>query len=207
MWLHRESPAGVRFFTSLKAGRGLKPSARAAGIGMEPALRWLQEAFVALRDEGLTVVEAQAALGFSSSRMPGWEQDRLEAGDGRHHLRREPAVEAVFWAVFDSGASVGAAARHAGVGRATAYRWWQQRFVTLRETGVSTRAAGRGATAPTRARLRGGRPSGAAPAPPRSGPRRRRNEQRPGRPTSMCGGWWSHGLDRRPRSGRSGTGS
>jgi len=143
MWLHRESPAGVRFFSSLKSGRGLKPSARAAGVGMGPALRWLQEAFVSLRDVGLTVVEAQAVLGFSSSRMPGWEQDRLRAGDGRHHLRCDAEVEAAFWAAFDSGATWSAAARHAGVGRSTAHRWLRRRFVTLRENGTSMRAAGR----------------------------------------------------------------
>jgi hypothetical protein len=49
MYLHRESAAGVRFLGAVQEGRGLKPSARAAGIGKETGYRWLREAFLALR--------------------------------------------------------------------------------------------------------------------------------------------------------------
>src|SRR3954470_15338649 len=76
MHLQRDSSVGERFFESLRLGHGLKTSARAAGVGMGPAYRWLKEAFLAFRDEGLRVAEAQARLGFSSSLMPEWDQAR-----------------------------------------------------------------------------------------------------------------------------------
>ena len=81
---------------------GVKPSARAAGIGKETRFRWLREAYVGLRAVGLTIVEAEAALGFSSSLMPGWEQDRLRAGDGRTGPRRAAEHVNVAGAVHSS---------------------------------------------------------------------------------------------------------
>jgi IS30 family transposase len=136
MWMRSDSPAGVRFFAALAEGRGLKTSAPAAGIGKGTASRWVREAFTALRDEGFSIAEAQAEMGFSSSLMPGWDAARAERGDGRHHLRRAAEVEEVFWVAFKAGATLDRARRTAGVGRSTAYRWWQARFVVLREAGV-----------------------------------------------------------------------
>lgn len=53
MYLQRDSAAGVRFLTAVKDGRGIKPSARAAGIGKQTGYRWLRESFVALRSQEL----------------------------------------------------------------------------------------------------------------------------------------------------------
>jgi hypothetical protein len=53
MYLRSDSAAGVRFLAAVKEGRGLKPSARAAGIGMATGYRWLRESFVALRGRRL----------------------------------------------------------------------------------------------------------------------------------------------------------
>lgn len=143
MWLSSDSPAGARFFAVLGEGRGLKPSARLAGVSKETARRWVREAFVVLRDDGLSIRSAQERLGFSSSLMPGWDAARAKRGDGRHHLRREIDVERSFWSAFHGGSGIEEASRAAGVGRSTGYRWWQQRFIALREGGTSVRAAAR----------------------------------------------------------------
>ena len=76
MHLRSDSGAGVRFLAAMREGRGLKPSARAAGVGKETGYRWLRESFVALRDDGLNVTEAQAALGYVSPLMAGWDRQR-----------------------------------------------------------------------------------------------------------------------------------
>lgn len=143
MHIHRDSPAGLRLFASLKAGRSLTKSARAAGVGKETARRWIRETFDELRAGGSTVREAQMSIGFVSSLMPAWDQRRLAAGDDRHHLRRPSAVEAAFWSVFEGGASLGAAMNVAGVSRSTGYRWLHRRFLQLREQGVPVRSAAR----------------------------------------------------------------
>jgi hypothetical protein len=44
MHLRSDSAAGVRFLASMREGRGIKPSARAAGVGKETGYRWLREA-------------------------------------------------------------------------------------------------------------------------------------------------------------------
>ena len=142
MLRHRISPAGVRLFSSLKAGRSLTTSARAAGVGKETARRWLREAFDELRAAGLTVLEAQTSLGFVSSLMPAWDQARL-ASDGRHHLQYPVEVEAAFWSAYERGESLLAATALAGVGRSTGYRWVHGRFVQLREGRVPVRSAAR----------------------------------------------------------------
>ena len=142
MHLQRDCPAGIRFLAEVKEGRGLKPSARAAGVGKETGYRWLREAFVALRQQGLSVVEAQAELGFHSPIMLGWE-GRGVSGESRHHLAVDSAVEDGCWQCFWSGVDLETARLTAGVSRSTAYRWWQARFVTMREEGVSVGAAAR----------------------------------------------------------------
>ncbi|MDA8281974.1 MAG: hypothetical protein M0Z42_01440 [Actinomycetota bacterium] len=54
MHLGLDSAAAARFLASVREGRGLKPSARAAGVGKETGYRWLRQSFLALRDEGLS---------------------------------------------------------------------------------------------------------------------------------------------------------
>ena len=63
MYLRSDSAAGVRFLAVVKEERGLKPSARAAGIGKATGYRWLRESFVALRGQGFSVEAAEAELG------------------------------------------------------------------------------------------------------------------------------------------------
>lgn len=143
MHLRSDSAAGIRFLASMRLGRGVKPSARAAGVGKETGFRWLRESFLALRDQGVSVAEAQAALGYFSPRVLIWDEHHaLVARDGRHHLAVALGVEEVFWARFADGASVDAARRAAGIGRSTAYRWWRRRFMLLRDQGVPARQAG-----------------------------------------------------------------
>ncbi len=85
MRLDKSSPTGLRLFSSLRSGRSLTRSARAAGVGKGPAQRWIREEFNELRDAGLSVLEAQELLGFASSLMPAWDHARL-VSDSRHHL-------------------------------------------------------------------------------------------------------------------------
>lgn len=98
MHLQRDSAAGIRFLAAVKEGRGLKPSARAAGVGKETGYRWLRESFVALRDQGLSIEASWAEPGYWSSLMLEWEQQRLvRARGGRHHLAVGAQVEHAFW--------------------------------------------------------------------------------------------------------------
>lgn len=69
------SAAGVRFLSSIKEGRGLKPSARDAGIDKEVGYRWLREKYLHLRRDGKTPAETTAELGFTTSRLLAWEAD------------------------------------------------------------------------------------------------------------------------------------
>jgi len=143
MHLHRDCAAGVRFLAAVREGRGLKPSARAAGVGKETGYRWLREAFGALREQGLSVLEAQVMLGYSSALVLGWDEQRIaDVRDGRHHLAVEARVEDLFWVRFAAGDSLDVARRVAGVGSSTAYRWWRARFVLLRRDGIPVRTAG-----------------------------------------------------------------
>jgi hypothetical protein len=144
MYLRSDSAAGVRFLAAVKEGRGLKPSARAAGIGMATGYRWLRESFVALRGQGLSVEAAQAELGFCSPLMLEWEEQRLaRPREGRHHLAVGADVEDAFWRCFLAGGRLDAALRAAGGSRATGYRWWRARFLARREQGLTVRAAAR----------------------------------------------------------------
>ncbi|WP_249933074.1 IS30 family transposase [Blastococcus sp. CCUG 61487] len=140
MHARRDSAAGIRFLAAVREGRGLKPSARAAGIGKETGYRWLREAFGALRDEGLSVEQAAAELGYCSPLLVDWERQR-PGPRGRHHLAVDAGVEDAFWRRFAGGDSIGAATRAAGVGRSTGYRWWRARYGKLREQGLTARAA------------------------------------------------------------------
>jgi IS30 family transposase len=127
----------------VKEGRGIKPSARAAGIGKETGRRWLREAFVEFRERGLSVEAAQAELGYASPLIVQWDRRRLEDRSGRHHLAVDVAVEGAFWERFEAGGTIAAASRAAGVGTSTGYRWWQTRFDDLRRRGQGVDAAAR----------------------------------------------------------------
>ncbi|MFB9716306.1 IS30 family transposase [Arthrobacter methylotrophus] len=116
---------------SIKQGNGLKPSARAAGINKEVGYRWLRENYLGLRGDGLSPVEATAALGFDTSRLPAWEA-AVDGATGRHHLQTNVESEAKFWAAFEDGISLERSALAGGVSRSTAYRWIQIRFDQLR---------------------------------------------------------------------------
>jgi len=112
MYLRSDSAAGVRFLVVVKEGRGLKPSARAAGIGKATGYRWLRESFVALRGQGFSVEAAQAELGFCSPLMPEWEEQRLaRPREGRHHLAVGADVEDAFWRCFLAGGRLEVAVR------------------------------------------------------------------------------------------------
>jgi IS30 family transposase len=92
MVLASTSAAGVRFLASIKEGRGLKRSAREAGVHQEVGYRWLRECYLRHRRNGATPAEAEALLGFSSVRVAVWETE--VANRDRHHLRVDVAVEA-----------------------------------------------------------------------------------------------------------------
>jgi transposase, IS30 family len=142
MYLRRDCAAGVVFLASVQEGRGVKPSARAVGVGKETGYRWLREAFVELRAQGWSVEAAQAELGCWSPLMLESDRQRIDRpGGGRHHLRVDEQVEQAFWRCFLAGDTLDAARRVAGVSRSTAYRWCQARFVKLRDDGLSVRAA------------------------------------------------------------------
>lgn len=132
------SAVGVRFLASIKEGRGLKPSARDAGIDKEVGYRWLREKYLHLRRAGKTPAETITDLGFTTSRLLAWEADVGRVTD-RHHLRVGVAEEAEFWVAFDRGESLMLAAHAARVSRSTAYRWIQKHFDRLRGSGVTVR--------------------------------------------------------------------
>lgn len=131
MYLSLSSPQAVRFLALIREGRGLKPSARIAGVGKETGYRFLRERYLQLRRSGSDPAAALTVVGVTSSRVASWEA-RLNL-DGRHHLRVELSVEERFWSAFHAGASVEAAAAGAGLGRATGYRLVRRRFDELRE--------------------------------------------------------------------------
>jgi transposase, IS30 family len=142
MHLSSSSAAGVRFLTSVREGRGLKRSAREAGIGKETGYRWLREAYVAHRRGGKSIAETEAVMGLASAKSIAWEAE-VAADRGRHHLRVAVDTEARFWAVYDAGTGADAGASAAGVGRSTAYRWLDRRFCELRAAGFTVRRAQR----------------------------------------------------------------
>jgi transposase, IS30 family len=153
MYVRLDSAAGLRFLAAVRDGRGLKPSARAAGIGKETGYRLLRESFLVLRAQGLSIEEAQAELGYSSPLALEWEQRVAYPGSGRHHLAAAAAVEDAFWRCYLAGDTLDAARRAAGVSRSTAYRWSRARFLQLREQGLTARAAaGRLRVPPARAK-------------------------------------------------------
>ncbi len=140
MYLSLSSPQAVRFLALIAEGRGLKPSARIAGIGKETGYRFLRERYLQLRRSGSDPAAALTVVGVTSSRVASWEA-RLNL-DGRHHLRVELSVEDRFWSAFNAGASVEAAAAGAGLGRATGYRLLRRRFDELREGSSAASVAG-----------------------------------------------------------------
>ena len=144
MGLRSDSVAGVRFLAAVREGRGIKPAARSVGVHSWTGYRWLREAFLCLRSNGLDAEAAQAELGFFTAKALVWEDEFLAGlGDGRHHLRVGVEVEDLFWAHFEQGGSLSGARAVAGVGQGTAYRWWRARFTALRDGGMSRAATAR----------------------------------------------------------------
>ena len=101
----------------MREGRGIKPAARSVGVHSWTGYRWLREAFLCLRSNGLDAEAAQAELGFFTAKALVWEDEFLAGlGDGRHHLRVGVEVEDLFWAHFEQGGSLSGARAVAGVG-------------------------------------------------------------------------------------------
>lgn len=138
MYLSSSSAAGLRFLGSIKDGRGLKPSARDAGIHKEVGYRWLREKYLLLRRAGASTAETVAELGFTSSRLLAWEAD-VDRTDDRHHFRVDVGEEAAFWASYNNGQSIQASSKAAHVSRSTGYRWIERRFIQLRSAGLTVR--------------------------------------------------------------------
>jgi IS30 family transposase len=144
MGLRSDSVAGVRFLAAVREGRGIKPAARSVGVHPWTGYRWLREAFLAHRCNGLSVEAAQSDLGCFTAKALLWEEEFLAGlGDGRHHLRVRVEVEDIFWANYDVGGSLSTASALAGVSRSTGYRWLEARFIALRDGGTSRAAAAR----------------------------------------------------------------
>jgi IS30 family transposase len=139
VYLPLSSPQAVRFLALIREGRGLKPSARIAGIGKETGYRFLRERYLQLRRSGSDPGAALNTVVVTSSRAASWEA--LVNRDGRHHLRVELSVEHRFWSAFNAGASVEAAAVEAGLGLATGYRLLRRRFDELRSAGSAVSSA------------------------------------------------------------------
>src|SRR5665811_426866 len=144
MAFRSDSVAGVRFLAAVHEGRGIKPAARSVGVHPWTGYRWLREAFLALRSNGLDAEAAQRDLGCFTAKAQVWEKEFLAGlGDGRHHLRVRVEVEDIFWAHYDQGGSLSTASALAGVSRSTGYRWLEAQFTALRDSGMSRAAAAR----------------------------------------------------------------
>ena len=137
MGLRSDSVAGVRFLAAVREGRGIKPAARSVGVHPWTGYRWLREAFLALRSNGLDAEAAQADLGCFTAKAQVWEEEFLAGlGDGRHHLRVRVEVEDIFWVHYGAGGSLPTASALAGVSRSTGYRWLEAQFTALRDSGI-----------------------------------------------------------------------
>jgi hypothetical protein len=68
-------------------GRGVEPAARSVGLHPWTGYRWLRDAFLALRSNGLDAEAAQAELGWFTNKVQVWEMEFLAGlGDGRLHI-------------------------------------------------------------------------------------------------------------------------
>src|ERR1035437_2886287 len=123
MAFRSDSVAGVRFSAGVHEGRGINPAARSVGVHPWTGYRWLREAFLAHRCNGLSAEAAQSELGFFTAKALLWEEEFLAGlGDGRHHLRVRVEVEDIFWAHYGAGCSLPTASALAGVSRSRGYR-------------------------------------------------------------------------------------
>ena len=77
MAFRSDSVAGVRFLAAVHEGRGVKPAARSVGVHPWTGYRWLREAFLALRSQGLDAEAAQGDLGCFTAKAQVWEQEFL----------------------------------------------------------------------------------------------------------------------------------
>lgn len=89
MYQQSDSAAGVRFLAAVREGRGVKPSARAAGVGKATGYGWLRESFLAFRESGCSIEDAQVKLG-RCSRAPSCPNEVVSSSirrfDSRHPL-------------------------------------------------------------------------------------------------------------------------
>ena len=88
MWLRSDSAAGTRFLAAVREGRGIKPAARSVGVNPWAGYRWLREAFLALRRNGLDLEAAQAELGCFTVKARVWEEELLAGLAGPSWLSR-----------------------------------------------------------------------------------------------------------------------
>ncbi len=79
VYLSLSSPQAVRFLVLIRVGRGLKPSARIAGIGKETGYRFLRERYLQLHRSGSDPAAALTIVGVTSSRVASWEANVDEA--------------------------------------------------------------------------------------------------------------------------------
>jgi len=87
MGLRSDPVAGVRFLAAVHEGRGVKPAARSVGVHPWTGYRWLREAFLAHRCNGLTAVAVRSELGCFTVKALVWEEDRSPAWVMAAHLR------------------------------------------------------------------------------------------------------------------------
>src|SRR5450756_1746784 len=101
MGLRSDSVAGVRFLAAVREGRGIKPAARSVGVHPWTGYRWLREAFLAHRCNGLSAVAAQSELGFFTAKALVWEEEFL-AGLGLSliHISEPTRLGMISYAVF-----------------------------------------------------------------------------------------------------------
>jgi len=132
-----DSAAQARFLGLVRDGRGLKYSARTAGVHLDVGYQWLRAEFFLLREGGLDCEQARGTLGGVTSKVAVWEASFISGNYNRHHLRVEPSREKAFWSAFAVRRTVRQSAVIAGVWSSTAYRWIEQRYYQLRADGVS----------------------------------------------------------------------
>lgn len=138
-----DAAAQARFLGLVRDGRGLKYSARTAGVHLDVGYQWLRAEFFLLREGGLDCEQSRATLGCVTSKIAVWEASFISGSYNRHHLRVERSREKTFWSAFAVRRTVRQSAVVAGVGSSTAYRWIEQRYYQLRADGVSETQARR----------------------------------------------------------------
>lgn len=81
-----DSRAGDRFLALIREGRSFRDLGRVTGIGKETGYRWLRDAYLRFRSEGLDHAATQTELGFTSNNVEKWN-DRFLSSTWRHHFQ------------------------------------------------------------------------------------------------------------------------